>query len=183
MTSMSEPRFIVDTMLGNIARWLRILGYDTLYRRDFKDWEILNIASRENRVIITRDTGLHRRALNKGIKSIYLAVDDIAERLAYIALLTGIRLYVDLEKSRCPLCNGELRKVSKEKVKDRVPPRVYRFYSDFWICTRCGKVYWLGSHWVKIEEILEKARQLLDEYKSRSVVKGVFSETRSSERS
>ena len=164
---MDEPRFVVDTMLGNIARWLRILGYDTLYRRNFKDWEIIRIAKNDDRVIITRDRGLHNRALSNGLKSIYLIMDDMAERLAYIALLTGIRLYVDLEKSRCPVCNGELRKASKEEVKGRVPPRVYKLYTDFWICTRCGKVYWIGSHWVKIEEILEKARKILEEYKTK----------------
>jgi uncharacterized protein with PIN domain len=163
--SMEEPRFIVDTMLGNVARWLRILGYDTLYRRDYKDWEILKIAREEDRIIITRDRGLHNRALNNGLNSIYLYMDEMHERLAYIALLTGIRLYVDLEKSRCPVCNGELRKASKEEIKDKVPPRVYRLYSDFWICTRCKKVYWIGSHWVKIEEILREAREKLEEYK------------------
>jgi len=164
-SSSVEPKFVVDTMLGNIARWLRMLGYDTLYKRSFKDWEILRIAGREGRIIVTRDRGLHNRALNKGLKSIYLFADDIAERLAYIAVVSGIRLYIDLEKSRCPVCNGELVKVSnKELVKDKVPPRVYRLYSDFWICTRCGKVYWIGSHWVKIEEILEKARKIREEY-------------------
>ncbi len=160
-----EPRFIVDTMLGNVARWLRMLGYDTLYNRKYEDWRILQIAEKENRIIITRDRGLHRRALNRGLKSIYLEIDDMAERLAYIAYIAGIRLYIDLEKSRCPICNGELRKVSKEEVKDKVPPRVYRLHDDFWICTRCGKVYWIGSHWRKIEEILAKARKIYESMK------------------
>ncbi len=163
----SEPRFIVDTMLGNIARWLRILGYDTLYRRDYEDWEIIKIAGRDDRIIVTRDRGLHRKALNNGLKSIYLSMDDMAKRLAFIAFVSGIKLYVDLEKSRCPICNGELRKVSKEQVKDKVPPRVYRLYDDFWICSRCGKVYWIGSHWIKIEEILSDARKFLEEYRSK----------------
>jgi len=171
----AEPKFVVDTMLGNVARWLRMLGYDTLYKRSFKDWEILRVAERDDRVIVTRDRGLHNRALSRGLKSIYLYLDDMAERLAYISAITGIRLYVDLEKSRCSICNGELRKVSREEVKDRVPPRVYRFYSDFWICTSCGKVYWIGSHWVKIEEILEKARKLREEYALRKRAGGVES--------
>ena len=164
---MDEPRFIVDTMLGNVARWLRILGYDTLYRRDYKDWEILQIAKRDDRYIVTRDKGLHNRALNRGLKSIYLSIDDMAERLAYIAFITGIRLYVDLEKSRCPICNGELRRVSKDQVKDLVPHRVYRVYQDFWKCSKCGKVYWIGSHWIKIEEILSRAREILDDYRTK----------------
>ncbi len=161
----NEPLFIVDTMLGNLARWLRILGYDTLYDRRYEDWRILRIAEKENRIIITRDRGLHRRALNRGLKSILIEVDNIAERLAYIALMTGIRLYVDLSKSRCPICNTQLIKISKEKVRDKVPPKVYKLHDDFWICPRCGKVYWIGSHWRKIEEILDNARKIYDELK------------------
>ncbi|MEM0380686.1 MAG: DUF5615 family PIN-like protein [Desulfurococcaceae archaeon] len=161
---MSEPRFVVDTMLGNIARWLRILGYDTLYSRNYKDWEVLKIAERENRVIITRDQGLHHRALNRGLKTIYLYMDGIAKRLAYISLHTGIKLYVDLEHTRCPMCNNELRKVSKDFVKNNIPPKVYRLHDDFWLCSKCGKVYWIGRHWIKIEEILREARKYLDEY-------------------
>ena len=164
--SRERIKFIVDTMLGNVARWLRILGYDTLYNRKYEDWQILRIAKKEQRIIITRDRGLHHRALNNGIKSIYLDMDDMAERLAYIALISGIKLYVDLDKSRCPICNSELRKArSKEEVKPLVPPKVYRLHDDFWICDRCGKVYWIGSHWRKIEEILEKARKIYEKYR------------------
>jgi len=157
---MNDPRFIVDTMLGNVARWLRMLGYDTLYFRRIQDWRILDIASKENRVIITRDRGLYRRARKKGLEALFLEQDDMAERLAYISLREGIRLYIDLELSRCPICNGELVKVSRELVRGKVPRRVYEKHSDFWVCKRCGKVYWMGSHWRGIEETLEKARSI-----------------------
>ncbi len=162
-----EPRFIIDSMLGTLARWLRILGYDTLYSRSYEDWTILKIAEEQDRIIITRDQGLHRRALNRGLKSILVEMDDMAERLAYIAYMTGIRLYVDFSKSRCPICNAELVKVPKERVKDKVPPRVYKLHEDFWICPRCGKVYWVGSHWRKIEEILAEARKIYERMKQR----------------
>ncbi|ABN70399.1 protein of unknown function DUF82 [Staphylothermus marinus F1] len=154
-----EPKFIVDTMLGNVARWLRMLGYDTLYDRKYEDWKILDIARKEGRIIITRDRGLHHRALNNGIKSIYLDMDEVSERLAYIAYVAGIRLHIDMDKSRCPLCNGELRKAKKKEVEGKVPRKVYLLHDDFWICTRCGKIYWIGSHWRKIEEILSEARK------------------------
>ncbi len=161
-----EPRFIVDTMLGRLARWLRILGYDTVYHRRLEDWKILKIASEENRIIITRDTGLHRRALNKGLKSILLEPDDMAERLALIAYLTGIRLYIDLDRTRCPICNTPLLRVSKKDVKDKVPRKVYELHDDFWICPRCGKVYWMGSHWRMIEKILEDARRIYEKLRN-----------------
>lgn len=166
---MAEPRFIVDTMLGNVARWLRLLGYDTIYHRKLEDWRILLLASREGRIILTRDRGLHHRALRRGLKSILLEQDTMEERLAYLALKTGIRLYVDVDKSRCPVCNGELVRVNKEYVKGHVPQRVYEKHNDFWMCRKCGKIYWMGRHWKGIEETLRRAREILQEISGRRV--------------
>ncbi|WFO76162.1 hypothetical protein J4526_04840 [Desulfurococcaceae archaeon MEX13E-LK6-19] len=177
---MSEPRFVVDTMLGNVARWLRLLGYDVIYGRKLEDWKILMIADKEDRIILTRDRGLHHRALSKGLKSILLEQDTMEERLAYLALKTGIRLYVDIEKSRCPICNGELVKVGKDVVKGRVPPRVYEKHSDFWVCKKCGKIYWMGRHWKGIEETLKRAREILEEMEQRRI-KIVGTKTNSSQ--
>ncbi len=163
MRMEKESKFIVDTMLGRLARWLRILGYDTVYGRRLEDWRILKIAEDEDRIIITRDVGLHRRAINKGLRSILMEQDDMAQRLATIAYLAGIRLYIDLDRTRCPICNARLLRVSKDKVKDKVPRRVYELHDDFWICPRCGKVYWMGSHWRMIEKILEEARRIYED--------------------
>jgi len=161
----SEPRFIVDNMLGTLARWLRMLGYDTVYNRNAEDWEIVRRAELESRYVVTRDRALHHKAIRSGVRSIYIPDTDMATRLAYIALLAGIRLYIDPEKTRCPEDNTPLVKVSRESVRDKVPETVYRLYSDFWICKRCGKVYWVGGHWKMIEEILSKARERLRELK------------------
>lgn len=175
----SETRFIVDNMLGTLARWLRILGYDTLYSRDLEDWKILKIAEEENRYIITRDRGLHHRALNKGLKTMYLWMDDLAERLAYIAISSGIRLSVDFNATRCPEDNSPLKKVDKQSVRGKVPERVFRLHEDFWECPRCGKVYWIGRHWKMIEKVLEEARMKLDENK-RVIGRGVFNDDNTS---
>jgi len=163
--SSSEPRFIVDTMLGTLARWLRILGYDVIYDKKAEDWAIIRRAELEGRVIITRDRALHNKAVKNGMKSIYLPDTDISTRLAYIALLAGIRLHVDFERTRCPEDNYPLTKVSKESIKEKVPEAVYRLHEDFWICEKCGKVYWIGSHWKMIERILSEARNRLKELK------------------
>lgn len=161
----NEPKFIVDTMLGNVARWLRILGYDTVYRRDLKDWDIIRIAKREDRVVVTSDKSLHRKALINGLLSIYIDDRDISGKLAHIAYVTGIKLFVDFSRTRCPICNKELIKVSKDNIEKVVPKGVYKMYEDFWMCRRCGKAYWVGGHWVKIEEVLKNARSILEEHK------------------
>lgn len=177
-----EISFIVDTMLGGIARWLRMLGYDTLYYNDLEDWKIINIAVRDNRVIITRDRGLYVKCIKNDLKCLLLEEESIENRLAQISREYGIRLYVDLEKSRCPVCNGELTKVSKELVIGRVPQRVYERSNDFWICKSCGKVYWIGRHWRGIEDTLKRAREISSMYSKRSSGGSVVEETRSPKR-
>ena len=157
-----RPRFIVDSMLGDLARWLRILGYDTLYYRNAPDPRIVKVALEQGRIIVTRDRGLAILARKKGARYVLVRGERIEEVLAEVAAATGIALYADPSRSRCPLCNGVLRHVQRHEVKDRVPPEVYARYEDFWVCTRCGQVYWRGSHWRMIEETLAKARQLVD---------------------
>ena len=167
----SEPRFIVDNMLGSVARWLRILGYDTVYDKNAEDWQIIRRAELEKRIIVTRDRALHNKAIKLGLRSVLLWEDDMAERLAHIAAVTGIRLGVDFEKTRCPEDNTPLIKVEKEKIKDKVPPSVLRAHSDFWECTRCGKVYWVGRHWRMIEKILQDAREKLELLKAKMSIR------------
>ena len=159
-------KFIVDSMMGSIARWLRILGYDTVYDKNAEDWQILRRAELDRRTIVTRDKSLHNRAIRYGLRSILIwEEDDIPSRLAYIAWVTGIRLSVNFNETRCPEDNAPLVKVDKEKIKNKVPEPVYRLHNDFWECPRCGKVYWVGSHWKLIEKSLSEARIKLEELK------------------
>ena len=155
-----ELAFIVDSMLGSLARWLRMLGYDTIYAKGWHDSRILEEAIVTGRIIVTRDHGLYRRALRKGLEAVFVS-DNIVEALAKLGAVYGIRLVIDPDKSRCPLCNTPLEKIDKSRVKGRVPPRVYEAYEEFWICPRCGQVYWQGGHWRGIIETLEEARRLL----------------------
>ncbi len=156
-----KPRFIADAMLGDLARWLRMLGYDTVYARDLPDPVIVEKAAREKRILLTRDRGLYIRARKKGVPVIPIDTTDIAERIAIVARRIGISLDLDPDNSRCPLCNAPLRRALRSEVRGRVPRRVYEERREFWICTGCGQVYWRGRHWRGIEAILEKARRLV----------------------
>ena len=155
-----KPRFIVDSMLGSLARWLRMMGYDTVYARNWHDSRILREAEATGRIIVTRDRGLYRRARRKGLEAV-LVVEDVPRSLAILSLAYGVRLEVNPAHSRCPLCNAPLRRASKEEVKGRVPPEVYRGHDEFWVCTRCGQVYWRGGHWRGIQKVLSEAQRHL----------------------
>ncbi len=154
-------KFIVDSMLGDVARWLRLLGHDTLYSKDYEDWEILRVAEKENRTIVTRDVGLFRRAKKRGINAVYVYPGEIHEMLATIAKYTGIRLVFDPNSTRCPLCNTRLVKITKAEAISLVPKDVGTRYNTFWKCPKCGKIYWQGTHWRTISFILEKASSLV----------------------
>ncbi len=171
-SGVEKPRFIVDSMLGDLARWLRLLGYDTLYYRNAPDPRIVREALEQGRIIVTRDRGLAILARKRGARVVLLHGESLEEMLAELHLRAGVALYAEPSRSRCPLCNAPLRHVPKHEVKDRVPPEVYARYEDFWVCTRCGQVYWRGSHWRKIEETLAKARDAAERLASRRPRRG-----------
>jgi uncharacterized protein with PIN domain len=142
-------KFIVDAMLGKLARWLRILGYDTLYYKDAEDWRIVKRAEEDKRIVVTRDRGLCNRARKRGVECFLVVPDTEVERtLAELAVKYALYLDVNPEASRCTECNGILEKRDK----------------NLWRCTRCGKEYWKGRHWDTITEVLIKAQALMESY-------------------
>lgn len=146
-------KFIADAMLGRLAKWLRILGFDVLYYPDIEDKEVLRIARQQERTILTRDTQLSK---SKGLPGvIFINKDDVFDQLGQIGTL------LDLRNAglcgRCAICNGLLVDVSqKEEVRDIVPEFIYIGSAGFKRCQNCGKVYWEGSHHRRIMERVEE---------------------------
>ena len=153
-------KFIADTMLGDLARWLRMLGFDTLYSKDFRDDEIIKLAKKEGRIILTRDRLLHKKALKENIKSIWRSDSDTVSWLKRIKTEFNIKtLTFNPEATRCPICNTPLIRVLKFEVKGNVPDEVLNKYDKFWKCLKCGKVYWIGTHWITINDILKRVNE------------------------
>lgn len=150
-----ELRFVVDAMLGDVARWLRILGYDTIYSRKFRDEDLLDLAIKDGRVLLTRDRALHKRAVSRRARSVLLTGLSIEEKLYEVAKALNLELFIDEQNTRCPLCNTKLRRVGREEVCSRVPWDVCAKHKEFWLCAGCGKVYWRGGHWRGIARVLE----------------------------
>ena len=152
-------KFIVDGMLGKLARWLRMMGHDIVYSTQLDDVQLEVLARKENRVLLTRDLELYRHATTKGIDAFYVGGQTNAERLAELANRFDISLAMDLQNSRCPKCNSKLESTPKEKIKDKIEPHTFNCYDAFWRCLGCGQVYWQGSHWTKIRAILKEAEE------------------------
>lgn len=155
------PHFLADGMLGRFTRWLRMLGCEVTYFNEASDDRLLELAETEDRVLLTRDMELFRRAKTRGLDAYYIEGPTTPETIAEVAKRYQIRLEVDPSLSRCPTCGFPLRPIEKAEVQDRVPTGTFKQYDEFWVCTSCGKVYWRGSHWKRINETLERAKTLM----------------------
>ena len=143
------PRFLADEMLGSLARWLRLIGQDTLYIKGEEDGRLASIAGAEGRILLTRDRLLAASTPH----SMLIRSTDLMEQLRQVLKTTD--LDVDESATRCTRCNGELLRVDKGSVEDEVPEGSLRTYDEFFRCTECGAVYWKGSHWLDIRRRLD----------------------------
>ncbi len=155
-------RFLCDGMLGKLARWLRLLGHDVKYSREIDDDDLIVLSASEDRILLTRDVELYRKALKLGGKAFLIKGKTRAEKLAELAKNFKLKLDVNTSLSRCPKCNTQIKHVPKDEIFDRIPEHTRKIYDEFWICPKCGQIYWRGSHWRKITEILEESRKLME---------------------
>ncbi len=147
--TVATPKFVADHMLGSLARWLRMMGYDTAYDKSLDDPAIAGLARAEGRFVLTRDRELAREP-----GAFLVEADDIDSQLKAVAAKFGLKY--DDERIRCSTCNGELQDLPKEQAKDSVPEGAFDANDKFWKCTKCGKTYWKGTHWLGIMERLKR---------------------------
>ncbi|KAA3663837.1 MAG: twitching motility protein PilT [Chloroflexi bacterium] len=151
-----NPRFILDNHLGKLARYLRLLGFDTLYPRDhLPDAKLAQMAHDQQRVMLTRDRGLlMRNIISHGY---CLQTKDGVEQLT--AVLRRYQLHGEIRPwTRCLRCNGFLQTVPKTQIIDRLQPKTKRTFNEFQICIDCEQIYWKGSHFEALESLVGLAQ-------------------------
>lgn len=136
-------------MLGRLAKWLRLTGFDVLYYPDISDRQVIKIAREQERTILTRDT--HMLQCRGADNAVFIRADHILEQLREMKEMLD---FDDPELAeRCVVCNGRLQRIEKRvEVKGLVPDYVYRNFGSFSRCGSCGKVYWKGSHYKNIRD-------------------------------
>jgi uncharacterized protein with PIN domain len=152
-------KFVADGMLGKLTRWLRMLGQDVAYSAQFSDSELLELAKKENRILLTKDLELYQRGIARGLDAFYVEGKTESERLAELAKRYGLPLEIDMEKSYCPVCNTKLKATPKEQLSNALEKNTFTYYDKFWKCPNCGQIYWQGAHWKKINNTLTQAQQ------------------------
>jgi uncharacterized protein with PIN domain len=140
-------------MLGTLAKWLPILGYDAIYDPGLDDYPLMRLARAQDRVLLTRDGELSRR---RGVRSLLIESQVLDEQIRQV--LDELGLESTPSFSRCPVCNGVLAPLDRQAARSLVPAYVAKTQEQFRRCPGCGRVYWQGSHWRHIEERLEALR-------------------------
>lgn len=144
-------RFVADCMLGKLAKWLRMLGYDTIYIGGADDDDLVRIAVREDRVLLTRDNKLcGRRMVRK--RCVFVDWGTTSQQVRQVFKQLGLRLDPQMLFTRCTVCNSDITPLAKSEVKDRVPPYVYNTQDQYGYCGACDKIYWRGTH---VQHVLE----------------------------
>ena len=158
---MEAPRFIVDQNVGKLVRWLRMMGYDSLYFGGADDNDMITTALAEDRIILTRDTRImQRRLVTSGqLKALLIdyerSQEQIRQVIARFKLDTNYRPF-----SRCLECNRSLVERTKEEVEWKVPPYVFKTQQQYMQCPACNRIYWRGSHWQAMTYRLEQLAAL-----------------------
>jgi uncharacterized protein with PIN domain len=152
-----EITFIVDANAGKLARWLRMMGYDTLFFSDIEDGHLVDMAMKEGRIVVTRDTQIAKRrvAANGNLKVIVIREDDPKRQLLQVMKELNLDCR-ETQFTRCLECNQILLPRSKDEVQDLVPPYVFRTQTQYMQCPSCRRVYWHGTHWQRMKQALEE---------------------------
>jgi hypothetical protein len=152
-----QLRFLCDAGLGGLARWLRAAGYETFWFPDIEDAELLRKARQLEAVVLTTDSlMMERGVLRDGlIPSLWLP--PVLVKQEQLALVLR-EFDLETREPRCMRCGGQLRRVDKETVRDRIPPKTWLWIDEYFVCAACGQLFWRGTHWQKIRQQLEKQR-------------------------
>lgn len=154
--SDAPQRFFCDAGLGGLARWLRAAGYEAFWQPDIEDDALLVQAQRTATTILTTDSLMMERRLLRDhlIAALWLPPTITApEQLALVLR----EFELSIGQPRCMSCGGELQIAAKEALRERIPPRTYRWLHEYFLCRRCGKLFWHGTHWARIQETLRKS--------------------------
>jgi len=146
-------KFIATKELGRLVKWLRILGFDTEYFKEDNYSKLKISALRDQRVILTKNTRLSQP---RGIKLVQIKSDLLNEQLRELFQELDIKPDKNLMFSRCTLCNIELEPVEKDKIKHKVPEFVFNTQQDFIVCPVCQRVYWAGTHWGNVSQVIKE---------------------------
>lgn len=154
---LRRSSFVLDVHLGKLARLLRMLGFNALYRNNYDDPEIVSTSLKQKRIILTRDRHLlHVKQITHGY---WIRSQNPENQL--LEVLGRFDLYGQIKSfHRCIVCNGIIKEINKQEIIERLEPKTARYYNEFYLCDNCKKIYWKGSHYKRMKSTIDKFLQL-----------------------
>lgn len=146
-------KFLLTKELGRLTKWLRILGFDAAYFQGREAGSLIIQALRDDRIVLTRNRRICART---GLRIILLRSEKLHEQFSELNKEIGCKIEPAAMFTRCIICNTELKHIEKEAIKDKVPEYVFKTQEDFFACPQCCRVYWQGTHWGNVHEIMKK---------------------------
>jgi uncharacterized protein with PIN domain len=140
---LRKTRFVLDCHLGRLARYLRQLGLDSLYRNDYTDDQLAQTSAEQNRILLTRDRNLLKRSIVT--HGYFIREFDPRKQLDEVIQRFDLKAQI-IPFGRCTLCNGIVEQVDKQRIVDQLEPKTRKYFDTFWQCSSCGQIYWEGSH-------------------------------------
>ena len=147
-------------MLGKLSRFLRFLGYNTLYRTEESVEEMLEISSSEERIVLSQAKQVVALCNKRNIQALSMPTTNISDQLLKLKSNLNLVFQIPPSEMRCSMCNGDLNKREKEEILESIPEGTAKHYDVFWQCSSCNKIYWMGSHWEEIKNILENINKV-----------------------
>ena len=154
---LRNPKFIVDVHLGRLARYLRMMGFDVLYKNNFDDYEIVKLSVKERRAILTRDRGILKRS--EVTHGYWLRSTKVKEQVVEIIKRFDLKKLIN-EFTRCIECNSVLESISKKEILNKLPPKVSESQKSFSVCPSCKKLYWKGTHHQRMLSFIKTIRNI-----------------------
>jgi uncharacterized protein with PIN domain len=152
---LREPKFVLDVHLGKLARYMRMFGFDTAYKNNFADDDLIKISLNEKRTILTKDKEILKR--NDVTHGCWVRNENSEDQLKEIIERFGLKNQIK-EFTRCIVCNTLLNPTEKEKIINQLPPKVRVWHNKFFLCPNCKKIYWKGSHYTKMKKLIERIK-------------------------
>ncbi len=146
------PRFVADNHLGRLVKYLRLLGFDILYPKHLEDEELAELSAREERVLLTRDRGLLMRKIV--VYGFCLQTKDSGQQLTDVLARFNLQGAIEPWR-RCLRCNGQLDRAAKENIVERLEPKTKKYYHEFHMCRDCRQIYWKGSHYRPLNDVIK----------------------------
>ncbi|MEM3228172.1 MAG: Mut7-C RNAse domain-containing protein [Candidatus Micrarchaeaceae archaeon] len=153
-------RLVADVMMAKLARWLRLAGISIYDANVVGDDALIRFVKAKRALLVTADRALAERASRRRFRVLLVTQKDLESQIAFVVKSLNLKISA-MPAMLCPVCNAKLQPISKKYAKSKVPEAAYKMHRKFYVCKKCGRIYWHGTHWKAIEKRFMRVRKIM----------------------